>query len=539
LVVDSKLRRAARVEIEMTVRVYLLAIVLGVWGVGAQAAMGSGADPTFGAGGKVEASTGSQCCGLVARSARLSDGSTVVAGGSPGIFFDRFDVRGRRTVERTTADFPRSFAEVLIGGVTGGPRDTVILTGLSGPERATQVTAMRLLADGEPDTSFGTAGIADINAPFAPTRAPAAAAVDDAGRVAIGGQGSIGGKQRSFVVVLDAAGKPDPGFGEEGRAVVGPEGADVRALAFQPDGELLVAGAVSSHGKSMPIVTRLSASGQPDTSFGHEGGSVTLRARGKSAPSAAGDVAVSGGRILIGGTTRGTTPGFGLEALTASGLIDATFGRSGIADAEFPVGAVFEGMKVGSDGKLIAAGTTGPEASRSYAVARFTPAGRLDATFGGTGRDCYSAAPGRADLIAGGVTVQPDGKVVVAGFSGSPGGDEDGVLVTRFLRSPRDAVACASLDFGNLSRTVAISALLSSAGRVSLLVARIRGVTRSVNLGDRASGTARLRWDLRYPGRPTRPAAVVLRLHLTDARHHLLGEAPLVGFQIANGHAVF
>jgi uncharacterized delta-60 repeat protein len=99
----------------------------------------------------------------------------------------------------------------------------------------------------------------------------------------------------------------------------------------------------------------------------------------------------------------------------ADGDLDSTFGSGGQVMTDFPghsSGAAAIALQ--SDGKLVVAGSAlGPVGPPDFAVARYNSDGSLDASFGSGGRVTTDFA-GRSDNGAA-VTVQPDGKILVAG----------------------------------------------------------------------------------------------------------------------------
>jgi uncharacterized delta-60 repeat protein len=91
-------------------------------------------------------------------------------------------------------------------------------------------------------------------------------------------------------------------------------------------------------------------------------------------------------------------------AAAAPGDLDPTFGTGGAAEATQGLGAV---MTLQPDGKILVAGYTFPW---ELSVARYTPDGRLDRSFGSGG---VAVGPsGRAI----GLAIQPDGKIVATGY---------------------------------------------------------------------------------------------------------------------------
>ncbi len=138
------------------------------------------------------------------------------------------------------------------------------------------------------------------------------------------------------------------------------------------------------------------------------------------------------GKILAAGTSstttgRTTTSQFAIARYTTSGGLDSTFGAGGRVTTAFGkkssaaayAMALYPNAGTANDGKIVLAGTS---AVSTLALARYTTNGSLDTSFGSGGTvttpfNAYSTVPG-------GVAVQPDGKVVVAGTESllGPGG---------------------------------------------------------------------------------------------------------------------
>jgi len=99
-------------------------------------------------------------------------------------------------------------------------------------------------------------------------------------------------------------------------------------------------------------------------------------------------------------------------ALAAPGDLDPSFGTGGVVLG--PLGSQFFDVVRQPDGKLVAAGyrTLAPA---HFLIARFETDGTLDATFG-TGGMVETAIGTAQFTIADDVVLQPDGKIVVAGY---------------------------------------------------------------------------------------------------------------------------
>jgi uncharacterized delta-60 repeat protein len=106
--------------------------------------------------------------------------------------------------------------------------------------------------------------------------------------------------------------------------------------------------------------------------------------------------------------------------LTTVGKLDPTFGNNGgklIAD--FGGGESGEGLVIQPDGKIIVTGFTasaGETPANTIVVLRYNPDGTLDTTFGGDG-GIGTNLDTVTDEVAHAAVVQSDGKIVVAGHS--------------------------------------------------------------------------------------------------------------------------
>lgn len=161
------------------------------------------------------------------------------------------------------------------------------------------------------------------------------------------------------------------------------------------------------------------ASGDLDTHFGI-GGVVTADLGGHEEASA---VAVQqDGRIVIGVTRTYSPerPDFRLMRYNADGTLDTAFGRGGIAQTDFlGYGGAITSLKIDSQDRIVAAGyiysSPQPSPYLDFAVARYTPSGLLDKTFGSLGK--FTRDYGPFDKINA-IAIQRDGKIVAGGYEG-------------------------------------------------------------------------------------------------------------------------
>ncbi len=211
----------------------------------------------------------------------------------------------------------------------------------------------------------------------------------------------------------------DPSFGGDGRVTTGfpsrsAAGAD---LAIQADGRIVVLG-TSWHGDRSPraALARYLPDGHLDPSFGGDGRvSTRLWIRGGGF---GGGLAIQrDGRIVVAGgaATPGGPSGFAVARYLDNGALDPTFSADGRAVTRVGSGiSSGSGVAIDPDGRIVVAGTVQPRHGRSViAVVRYLSHGGLDRSFGGDGKVITHV--GTASDESGGVTIQPDGRILVVG----------------------------------------------------------------------------------------------------------------------------
>ncbi len=228
-----------------------------------------------------------------------------------------------------------------------------------------------------------------------------------------------------------ASGSLDSLFGTAGKVTTdwGSTGDRASALVLQPNGKLVTAGKVatdfgstSAHANALVLqpdvklvaagsgngdfaLARYNADGSLDTSFGTSGKVTTDF--GTTTDSAFALVLQPDGKIVAAGGTF-------MARYNADGSLDAGFGTGGkVTTAGF--GAV--ALILQADGKLVAAGDLfAPATNDNFGLARYNPDGSLDTSFG-TGGEVLTDFGG--EEFANALVLQPDGKLVAAGTTGS------------------------------------------------------------------------------------------------------------------------
>jgi uncharacterized delta-60 repeat protein len=242
----------------------------------------------------------------------------------------------------------------------------------------------------------------------------------------------------------------------------GSEGAAYSVL-LQPNGKIVVAGWGQRGSQDTIGLARYTPAGVLDKSFGLRGKVAApfgARSIGYSAALQPDGKIVAGG--YSGGNGRASTWQFGLARYTAKGALDTTFGKKGRVRTSFgPSGSLVSAVAMQPNGKIVAAGNALPPPSWKMALARYTRTGKLDPSFGAKG--VVRAPSASSDAVASAMTLQEDGKILVAGETGFdfvllrylPNGSLDqtfgsGGIVTTALSGPAQANAVALQGDGKI-----------------------------------------------------------------------------------------
>ncbi|ABF86682.1 conserved hypothetical protein [Myxococcus xanthus DK 1622] len=212
----------------------------------------------------------------------------------------------------------------------------------------------------------------------------------------------------------------DTSFGGNGVAMpaFGHPEVRIHALAAQPDGKWILAGATGSTGLRDVLVARLLPNGTLDPAFGTQG-TVTLDVCGGDDYVDAVTV-LSDGRILVAGGAiagPGSCSGRQYQSLlfaryTSAGDLDTTFGDTGVRTFQISAGnATLHAVTVDSRGRIVGAGTVQHD-DLDFVIMRLTPTGAADTTFSSDGL-AWDDLGADEDGLA--VVTLADDRIVVAG----------------------------------------------------------------------------------------------------------------------------
>ncbi len=413
-------------------------------------------DSSFGVGGKVTSDRG------FAEEARAvvvqRDGKVVVAGfrhevgGLPDFALVRHHPDGRLDhsfgdAGWVTTDFGGG-SDVATALVLQSD-DKLVAGGWAGPRFQSDFALARYHPDGTLDDSFGTMG--RVTTDFEGAMASGLALVQQPdGKFVLAGRRQGGDAGDDFILVrYRNDGTLDGSFGSGGRVRTDLGGLDIaHALALQADGRLVVAGSTSN--AMVPgdygdfAVVRYAPDGSPDPTFGAAG--VVITNLGAYDVALAVLVQPDGKLVVAGEGGKAGDPTFVLARYGADGSLDGSFGSGGLVAVDFPDGAtrLVERQPTAllqADGKVVLAGHRGNPggASDDFALVRYQASGSLDASFGGNGlvTTDFAGAADRAFAVA----LQADGRLVAAGSTH----DGTDIAIARYLA---DSCGNGVLDAG-------------------------------------------------------------------------------------------
>jgi uncharacterized delta-60 repeat protein len=359
---------------------------------------------------------------------------TALALGGAGALDPLFGSGGTTVLNKTVSTFPTPAA------TAAGGKFVLVSTANN------QITVSRLLANGAPDPSFDADGDAVIVPPVGATAISARdVAVQPDGKIVVVGTVESAGNEDMAVWRLKANGDTgnqpngalDPTFDGDGFADQDNGGSEIGdAVALESDGRIVVAGTQVAGATETVVVWRLKADGGTPGTAVNGALDPTFDTDGVAGISATHQEQInaialqSDGKILIAGRAQlaphpDDAVVWRLKADGGDGLLDhaldTTFDTDGEANFDSGGSDAVNAIAVQGDGKILLAGGSSSGSTGNAVVWRVQPNGGTGATNGAL--DTAFGAGGVATMNAGGfadgngLALQPDGKILVAGFN--------------------------------------------------------------------------------------------------------------------------
>ncbi|MFN8487969.1 MAG: hypothetical protein U0350_10275 [Caldilineaceae bacterium] len=304
--------------------------------------------------------------------------------------------------------------KIVVGGDTG--------TG----NESTQAVLLRLQPDGSPDPTFAQNGqlVTDFGAQL---NGVSQVQFQPDGKLVVAVAGSYGVLSRGNfdLVRLLPNGAMDTAFGNHGHATLDlqdPQGESVNTVAILPDEKILVTGNLRTDDD--PVVMRWNSNGTLDTTLDGNGWRLLNPPQDHRLASFTAFLQPDG-KLVLAGTTylfQNQPHQLALVRLTNAGAFDPTFAAAG----QFlfsPGNSGANAVAVQPDGKILVGGYTShdsKDAVSDWALLRYNPDGALDPTFNGAGEIITGFNSIRGNAWIKDLTLQPDGKIVVAGRIDGP-----------------------------------------------------------------------------------------------------------------------
>ncbi len=285
----------------------------------------------------------------------------------------------------------------------------------------------RFNTNGSLDTTFGTNGLTSL-----PLIAKRLALQSDGKIVVVGASLDTG-----LMARLLGTGLLDSTFGTNGVAAVA--GIPTATATLPDGKILIGSGGLvpSPFLNPAPVaggLARYNINGSLDTSFAISGQAGSVVAPSAIAIQSNGRILVAGANATQLAVT-GNASGFGVGRFYSNGSVDTTFGTNGGVTSGFPNMNLNDAFAIviQPNGDIVAAGEAGSTAAsgspmvESFALARYLGTGTLDSTFGTEGQVTTSLGKTAVAFITS-MALQSDGNIVVAGSTGGTS-----VVVARYL----------------------------------------------------------------------------------------------------------
>lgn len=292
----------------------------------------------------------------------------------------------------------------------------------------------RYNSDGTLDGTFGTGGI--VKTDFGGEDFATSLIVQTDGKIVVGGYSISGGISVFAIARYSSSGVLDASFDTDGKRTT-TVGTDdfAYSVSVQPDGKILHAGySLTSPGNFDFSIVRYNTNGSLDSGFDTDG-KVTTDINSTREDAAYAIALQVDGKIVLGGYHfDGVKKVFALVRYTPAGALDASFGGGKITTSFGTEDAVLYAMNVQNNGVITTAGYHYNGTNNDIALARYNSNGSLDGAFDLDGK--VTTPIGSADDKAHSVSIQLNGKIVVAGvaYDASPdaGNTDNDFVVVRY-----------------------------------------------------------------------------------------------------------
>jgi uncharacterized delta-60 repeat protein len=337
----------------------------------------------------------------------------------------------------------------------------IVVAGSTSNGTQVRFALVRYNYDGSADPSFGANGkVATAFSTFLDEAN--AVAVQSDGKIVAAGYTNSSSNADFAIARYNSNGSLDTSFGNLGKVItpIGNLGDIIYGLAIQSDGKLVAAG-TSSNGANIDFaLARYNPDGTLDNSFGN-GGKIILPI-GNNADIVRAVALQSNGKIVVSGySNNGVNNDIALARFEINGSPDNSFNGNG--KIVIPIGSGNDeaySISIQPDNKIIAAGVTNNNGNDDFALVRLNNNGSLDDSFNSNGKITLPIGNNGDSILS--IALQSNGKIVAAGRSNNGTNEDfalarinyDGSLDTSFGNGGK--IVTPILNFSEVGRSVAI-----------------------------------------------------------------------------------
>lgn len=306
---------------------------------------------------------------------------------------------------------------LLVGSITTGeavilqPDGKIIVCG-SAFQSASDFLVTRFTPNGLLDTSFNTVGYTTTS--IGSGAGATSVSLQSTGNIIVAGT-AIEGSAMLALTRYTPNGLLDTSFGINGIVTTNiPVSAVLHKIIIQSDDKIVATGYVETGGTTAFVLVRYNADGSLDNGFG-TGGIVTtsigIEAQANSLSLQSDGNIVVTGYALISGESQ-----FAAARYTTNGTLDTTF-STGIITTAIQNNAQAQAIAIEPNGAIILAGSSDGDYETQFALARYSATGVLDATFGASGIVLTTIGNKNSYSKIYDTALQSSGNIITAGIS--------------------------------------------------------------------------------------------------------------------------
>ena len=283
-------------------------------------------------------------------------------------------------------------------------------------------TIVRYNINGTLDNTFGTSGVVITSMGAGSMSNAYSVAIQNNGKIIVAGCSRINSTAYNDFTLCryNVNGILDNTFGTNGIVKTTISSSSyfdrINGIAIQSDGKIICAGTTDNGSNKDFAIVRYDSTGILDNTFGTSGKVITPI--GSIAAYANSIIIQTNGKILVAGiNTNGTNSYFAMVRYSIYGTLDNTFGTSGIVTTSLN-SQIDEAYSISlqNNRKILVAGSSTSGSNYNFGVVRYDTTGTLDNTFG-VGGIVTTPIGSYGYSIAKSVKVQPDGNIILAGYS--------------------------------------------------------------------------------------------------------------------------